>query len=91
MTALFSVLPMPTAIGLHILGRWRSSAGSITLVQHRPLLLKGLKERGLVAKQGNRNPLQCPIADWEAADHIVALNEVEHHPLSSSALPVGRI
>jgi protein-tyrosine phosphatase len=39
-----------------------------------PFALKGLKERGLVAKEGNRHPRQCSIADLEAADRIVALN-----------------
>lgn len=43
--------------------------------------LRGLKERGLIAKDGNRYPRQCSIADLEAADCIVALNELEHRPL----------
>ena len=43
--------------------------------------LRGLEERGLIAMAGNRYPQQCAIADLEAADWIVALNEPEHQPL----------
>jgi protein-tyrosine phosphatase len=46
-----------------------------------PFALKGLEERGLVAKASHRRPQQCAIADLEAANCIVALNEPEHRPL----------
>jgi protein-tyrosine phosphatase len=46
-----------------------------------PFALKGLEERGVIAKAGNRYPQQCALADLEAADCIVALNELEHRPL----------
>jgi protein-tyrosine-phosphatase/ADP-ribose pyrophosphatase YjhB (NUDIX family) len=46
-----------------------------------PVALRALEERGLVARASNRYPQQCAIADLEAADCIVALNEPEHRPL----------
>jgi protein-tyrosine phosphatase len=46
-----------------------------------PFALRGLEERGLIAKAGNRYPQQCSIADLEAANCIVGLNELEHRPL----------
>jgi len=46
-----------------------------------PVVLRGLEERGLIARASNRYPQQCAIADLEAADCIVALNESEHRPL----------
>ena len=46
-----------------------------------PFALRGLEERGLCAKAGNRYPQQCAIADLEAADYIVAMEESEHRPL----------
>jgi protein-tyrosine phosphatase len=46
-----------------------------------PFVLKGLEERGIIAKGINRYPRQCATADLEAADHIIALNEHEHRPL----------
>jgi protein-tyrosine phosphatase len=45
-----------------------------------PFALRGLEERGLTAAS-KRYPQQCAIADLEAADRIVALNEPEHRPL----------
>jgi protein-tyrosine phosphatase len=52
-----------------------------------PRALWGLKTRGLSAKGGNRLPQQCVILDLETADHVVALNEVEHRPLMSERFP----
>jgi protein-tyrosine phosphatase len=46
-----------------------------------PFALRGLDERGLIAKASSRHPRQCTIADLEEADCIVALNEPEHRPL----------
>jgi protein-tyrosine phosphatase len=46
-----------------------------------PYALKGLKERGLIAKQSDRYPQQCAVADLEAANYVVALNDSEHRPL----------
>ena len=46
-----------------------------------PFAVRGLQERGLIAKSGTQYPRQCAIADLKAADRIVALNEPEHRPL----------
>jgi protein-tyrosine phosphatase len=46
-----------------------------------PFALEALKDRGLVARAGDRFPQQCTALDLEAASHIVALYELEHRPL----------
>ena len=46
-----------------------------------PLALRGLEERGVVAKGTSRFPLQCTVVDLEEADYIVALDDTEHRPL----------
>lgn len=58
-----------------------------------PFALWGLTTLGLSAKGANRPPQQCVILDLESADHIVALNEVEHRPIMSERFPdwVSRI
>ena len=43
--------------------------------------LEALRERGLVARSGDRFPQQCTTTDLESAGHIVALYEPEHRPL----------
>jgi protein-tyrosine phosphatase len=52
-----------------------------------PFVLWGLTTRGLCAKGANRSPEQCLILDLESADHIIALNEVEHRPIMSERFP----
>ena len=52
-----------------------------------PFAVWGLTTRGLYAKGANRLPQQCVILDLEIADHVVALNEVEHRPLMSERFP----
>jgi protein-tyrosine phosphatase len=52
-----------------------------------PFVLWGLTTRGLFAKGANRSPEQCLILDVESADHIIALNEVEHRPIMSERFP----
>jgi len=52
-----------------------------------PFALQALQERGLSAKERERWPRQCTIADLEAADCIVALDETEHRPLMLERFP----
>ena len=52
-----------------------------------PFVIRALEERGLVARGANRPPQQCTITDLEAADRIVALNEIEHRPLLLERFP----
>ena len=52
-----------------------------------PLALSGLTTRGLSARGANRRPQQCVVLDLESADHIVALNEVEHRSLMRERFP----
>jgi protein-tyrosine phosphatase len=52
-----------------------------------PLAVRGLSERGLIARASNRPPQQCTIADLEAAKLVVALNESEHRPLMLERFP----
>ena len=52
-----------------------------------PFALKALAERGLVAQAERRMPQQCSIIDLQTANHIVALNEEEHHPLMLERFP----
>jgi protein-tyrosine phosphatase len=52
-----------------------------------PFALKGLRERGLVARNANRLPQQCTITDLRAAERIVALKESEHRPLMIERFP----
>ena len=46
-----------------------------------PFTLKALEERSVVAQSEHRLPQQCSIIDLQTANHIIALNEVEHRPL----------
>ena len=52
-----------------------------------PFTLRGLSERGLIARAGDRPPRQCAIADLEAANLVVALDESEHRPLMLERFP----
>jgi protein-tyrosine phosphatase len=49
--------------------------------------LTALKERGLIARGGQRLPQQCTVTDLQTADRIVALNESEHRPLMLGRFP----
>jgi low molecular weight protein-tyrosine phosphatase len=46
-----------------------------------PFTLRGLEQRGVIAKGNTRLPQQCTVTDLEAADQVVALDETEHRPL----------
>jgi protein-tyrosine phosphatase len=50
--------------------------------------VSGLKERGFIARAAERLPQQCMHADFETADHIVAVNEPEHRPLMLERFPL---
>lgn len=50
--------------------------------------MRGLKERGFIARAAERLPQQCVHADFETADHIVAVNEPEHRPLMLERFPL---
>jgi protein-tyrosine phosphatase len=52
-----------------------------------PFAVSGLKESGYVASEAERLPQQCVRADFETADHTVALNEPEHRPLMLERFP----
>jgi protein-tyrosine phosphatase len=52
-----------------------------------PFVLWGLTTHGLTAKGANRLPKQCVVLDLKNADHIVALNDVEHRPIMSERFP----
>lgn len=49
--------------------------------------LRGLTERGFVARAAERLPQQCVHADFETAHHTVAVNEPEHRPLMVERFP----
>jgi protein-tyrosine phosphatase len=53
-----------------------------------PFAVRGLKERGFVAKAADRLPQQCLHTDFETADHIVAVNAPEHRPLMLERFPL---
>ncbi len=52
-----------------------------------PFTLEALQERCVVAQSEHRLPQQCSIIDLQTANHIIALNEVEHRPLMLERFP----
>lgn len=46
--------------------------------------LQALQHRGVIVAAGNRRPQQACDADFEAADVVIALKEIEHRPMVES-------
>lgn len=49
--------------------------------------LHGLKELGIAVTEPIRYPQPVTLIDFQAADHVVAVKEVEHRPMIVSAFP----
>ena len=74
--------------------RWKAQSRALAIERGignvgslAPFVIRALEERGLAARGANRPPQQCTITDLEAADRIVALNEIEHRPLLLERFP----
>lgn len=76
--------------GIDWLARSRALAierGSANIGPISPFAVLALARRGLAARGASRLPRSCAIADLEAADCIVALDEAEHRPLMQERFP----
>ena len=49
--------------------------------------LKALEKRGIVPEGAERYPLLCSLADFDLAQFVIALKEVEHRPLLAKKFP----